>query len=115
MIIAKYKLKIKQKKAQAKKELLPKVVNNLQNSKGFWSETRALTHPTTVQTNTDSEQWVEHFKGVFMSECATEVYEGTGSDDIVNDDELDAPICSQEVGEATDSLKPKKAAGVDGS
>ena len=51
----KYKLKIKQKKAQAKKELLPKVVNNLQNSKGFWSEIRALTHPTTVQTNVDSE------------------------------------------------------------
>ena len=111
----KYKLKIKQKKAQAKKELLPKVVNNLQNWKVFWSEIRALTRPTTVQTNVDSEQWLEHFKGVFISECATEAYEGTGSDDFINDDELDAPICAQEVDEAIDSLKPRKAAGVDGS
>jgi len=28
----------------------------------------------TVQTNIASELWFEHFKGVFMSECATEAY-----------------------------------------
>ena len=38
----KYKLTIKQKKAQAKKERLHKVVNNTQNLKVSWREIRAL-------------------------------------------------------------------------
>ena len=62
----KYKLKIKQKKAQEKKEQLDKVVNNMQNSIVLLSEIRAFSRPATVQTNIDSEQWFEHFK---VSSC----------------------------------------------
>ena len=40
---------MKHKKAQAKKEQLQKVVNNLQNSKVFLTEIRALTRPFAVK------------------------------------------------------------------
>ena len=71
-----------------------------------------MTRPAAVQTNLDSEQRCEHFKGVFMSECATEAYEEAGSDEVITDDELYAPISAQDVDEAIRSLKPRKVAGV---
>ena len=58
-----------------------------------------------MQTNLDSEQWLEHFKGVFMSECATEAHEEAGSVEVVTDDELHAAISAQDVNEAIHSLK----------
>lgn len=45
-----------------------------------------------------------------MSECAAEV----GSDEVITDDELNAPISAQEVDESIRRLKPRKAGGVDG-
>ena len=86
----------------------------MQNSKVLCSEIRALSRPATVQTNIDSEQWFEHFKGILMSDCAIEVLEEAGSDEVITDDELSAPICAQEVDEAIRNLKPRRAAGVDG-
>ena len=64
-----------------------------------------MTHPAAVQTHLDSEKWFEHFKGVFMSECATEAHEEAGSDEVITDDELHAPISAQNVDEAIHSLK----------
>ena len=49
-----------------------------------------------------------------MSECATETHEEAGSGEVITDDELDAPVSAQEVDETICSLKPRKAAGVDG-
>ena len=45
-----------------------------------------MTRPEAVQTSIDSEQWFEHFKGVFMPSCATEAYEEAGGDEIITDD-----------------------------
>ena len=42
----------------------------------------------TVQTNIDSEQWFEHFKGVCVSECATEAHAEVVSDEVLTDDEV---------------------------
>ena len=68
----------------------------------------------TVQTNIDSEQWFEHFKGVCVSECATEAHAEVVSDEVITDDKVDAPTSAQEVDGATRRLKPRKDAGVDG-
>ena len=88
---------MKHKKAQAKKEQLQKVVNNLQNSKVFWTEIRALPHLFCEKTNIDPQQWFRHFKGVFISDCVAEAYDEADIYGAIVDDELDVPISAQEI------------------
>jgi hypothetical protein len=111
-----YKLLLKKKERDYKKERLDTLMGNITDSKGFWKEIRKYKRKQPNMNEIPSEEWTEHFERVLnegYDYAQNNTEDGDRETEDVFDELLDEEITTGEVRKAIKYLKNSKAAGPD--
>ena len=95
------------KKTEFDEERLTQLKQNFSNPSKFWEAIRSINRKSTIYISISSEQWYEHFSGVFNT-CDS-LPEEEDSDDVMEDEAaagvFDEPISRDEVTASIRNLK----------
>ena len=108
-----YKRLIREKKQRHYGLVRDTLMNNIQDSRVFWSIVKRSARRSTPQANISLEDWKKHFEEMF-SESNKIVCTESLVEEIICHDKLDEMISREEVRCAINTLKPTKAPGLDG-
>lgn len=110
-----YKRLLMKKKTEFDEERLTQLKKKINNPSKFWETIRSINRKSTIYNSITSEQWYEHFSGVFNT--FDSLPEEEDSDDVMEDDAaagvFDEPISRDEVTASIRNLKLGKSAGPD--
>ena len=110
-----YKRLLVKKKTEFDKERLTQLKQNFGSPSKFWETIRSINRKSTIYNSITSEQWYEHFSGVFNT--FDSLPEEEDSDDVKEDEAaagvFNEPISRDEVTASIRNLKLGKNAGPD--
>ena len=110
-----YKRLLMKKKTEFDEERLTQLKQYFNNPSKFWETVRSINRKSTIYNSITSEQWYEHFSGVFNT--FDSLPEEEDSDDVMEDEAaagvFDEPIFRDEVTASIRNLKLGKSAGLD--